>query len=255
MGIRNLAYCILDVPVKKKELPSIHDWHRLAISTAPIKSIDPEVPTTKEPFDPATLSHAAYNLLKNRLLPANPTHVLIERQRFRSMSGASILEWTIRVNMLESILHAVLYTLKAEGTWKGEVKVILPQKVGPFWVGEDAVVAKAKETRKGEKQMVKGRKSKSMKIINKGLKIDLVRKWLENGEMVEMGNPEVELVKKAYMEKWDRLPGRRRVGEDEVKMGKLDDLADCLLQGLAWIQWEENKKTALKSGVEALLGT
>jgi len=102
--------------------------------------------------------------------------------------------------------------------------------------------------------MVKGRKSKSMKIINKGLKVDLVRKWLENGEMVGMGSPEVELVRKAYMEKWDRLPGRNKAGGEEVKMGKLDDLADCLLQGLAWIQWEGNKKLALKDGVEALLG-
>jgi cruciform cutting endonuclease 1 len=36
-------------------------------------------------------------------------------------------------------------------------------------------------------------------------------------------------------------------------MGKLDDLADCLLQGLAWVQWEENKRLLLKKGVEVLL--
>jgi cruciform cutting endonuclease 1 len=36
-------------------------------------------------------------------------------------------------------------------------------------------------------------------------------------------------------------------------MGKLDDLADCLLQGMAWIEWEENKRKALEHGVQALL--
>jgi cruciform cutting endonuclease 1 len=60
-----------------------------------------------------------------------------------------------------------------------------------------------------------------------------------------------------YREKWDRSPGGRRKGEvdGEEKMGKLDDLADCLMQGMAWIEWEENKRKALEHGVEALLGS
>jgi cruciform cutting endonuclease 1 len=150
--------------------------------------------------------------------------------------------------MFESILYAVLYALKGEGVWNGEVQAIAPGKVGPFWVGEESPDAV------GSKKL---RTSKSAKIRNKGAKIDLVRGWLESGEMVKLGNKSVESMSRRYREKWDRSPGGRKksVDDGEEKMGKLDDLADCLLQGMAWIQWEENKRTALEHGVEALLET
>jgi cruciform cutting endonuclease 1 len=35
-------------------------------------------------------------------------------------------------------------------------------------------------------------------------------------------------------------------------VGKLDELADSLLQGMAWIKWEDNKRQVLKTGVGAL---
>ena len=104
----------------------------------------------------------------------------------------------------------------------------------------------------------KHRNSASAKIRNKGLKIDLVRSWLEAGDIVELGNEDVEDRARRYMQKWDRLPGGRKGvkrGEKMAEeMGKLDDLADCLLQGMAWIRWEKNRSIALEEGVEALLG-
>ena len=253
MGIRNLAYCVLDVPqAPLKKPPSIRAWHRLAVSTAPEvldgkPDEDLQVAPVKEVFNPATLSAAAYALLRKKLLLEKPTHVLIERQRFRSMGSPSILEWTVRVNMFESILYAVLCTLKGEGIWNGEVHAIAPGKVGPFWVGEETA----------EVGRTKMRKSLSAKIKNKGAKIDLVRHWLEGTEMVALGNNDVEGVARRYKEKWDRSPGGRKkdMGDGEEKMGKLDDLADCLLQGMAWIEWEENKRMASKHGVNTLLET
>lgn len=253
MGIRNLAYCILDIPkTSSQRLPSIQAWHRLAVSTAPevLDNADEgvEITPVKEVFNPATLSAAAYTLLRKKLLLEEPTHVLIERQRFRSMGSRNILEWTVRVNMFESILYAVLCTLKGEGIWNGEVQAIAPGKVGLFWVGEES------KNGVGSKKL---RTSKSAKIRNKGAKIDLVRGWLESGEMVGLGNKSVESMARRYREKWDRSPGGRKksVDDGDEKMGKLDDLADCLLQGMAWIQWEGNKRTALEHGVEALLET
>ena len=253
MGLRNLAYCILDVPKSLPDrLPSIRAWHRLAVSTAPavleVKAEEGvEIALVKEVFNPATLSAAAYTLLRKKLLLEKPTHILIERQRFRSMGSRNILEWTVRVNMFESILYGVLCTLNGEGIWNGEVQAIAPGKVGPFWVGEETDGVGSK----------KERKSKSAKIRNKGAKVDLVRSWLAGGEMVKLGNEGVESVARRYREKWDRSPGGRKKSEGDLekKMGKLDDLADCLLQGMAWIEWEENKRTALKYGVEGLLGS
>jgi cruciform cutting endonuclease 1 len=263
MGIRNLAYCVLDVPSKavaknasavgksmEGKIPSIHEWCRLAVSSAPI-SEDESLPIAKEAFDPATLSKAAYTLLREKLLPANPTHILIERQRFRSMGSKHILEWTIRVNMFESILYAVLCTLKAEGVWSGEVVPVMPGKVGPFWLSDD-------EGDGGGEGHRKERKAKSAKVKNKGQKIDLVRRWLDAGDVISLGNVGTVEMARQYVEKWDRSPGRKKGGKEKMivkgeEMGKLDDLADCLLQGMAWVSWEENKRIALRDGVEALL--
>jgi cruciform cutting endonuclease 1 len=156
------------------------------------------------------------------------------------MGSKHILEWTVRVNMLEAVIYGILRALKEEGVWEGEVFGIAPGKVGPFWVRDSEEGGEWKKERTAKKK-------------NKGLKIDLVRSWLEDGQMVGLGNQEVENMTKKYMEKWDRTPGGRKLEGRGEEMGKLDDLADCLLQGMAWLQWQENKKVALQHGVEALL--
>jgi cruciform cutting endonuclease 1 len=271
MGIRNLAYCILDLPAdsisnNKTMLPTIAAWRRIAVSSAPVASENTESPLSKpkEAFDPQTLSTAAYTLLSHTLLPHNPTHILIERQRFRSMGSPHIQEWTVRVNMFESMLYGVLETLKSEEIWNGSVIPIAPGKVGPFWIESekkpdmDSAVKKAAAN--STRVRVKLRNAKTAKLLNKGAKIDLVKKWLETGDMLKLGTPSVQSTAQAYLEKWNRLPGRVK-SKDVVKtgkidaaepMGKLDDLADSLLQGMAWLQWEKNKSAVLKTGVEAL---
>lgn len=261
MGIRNLAYCIFDAPSdvfsrNTSTLPTITAWRRIAVSSAPVPSKNGEslLPGAKEAFDPQTLSSAAYVLLRHTLLPNNPTHILIERQRFRSMGSPHILEWTIRVNMFESMLYAVLQTLKSEKIWDGTVIPVTPGKVGPFWLesGQDVAIPL--------RAHAKLRNTKTAKLLNKGAKIDLVKSWLDGKERVILGTPEVESTAHAYLEKWHRLPGRAKSkgvvkSDNSVEleaMGKLDDLADSLLQGMAWIQWEKNKRDIIKSGVEAL---
>jgi cruciform cutting endonuclease 1 len=265
MGIRNLAYCLLTVPNEqlslspgistKAKLPKIESWHRISVSSPVVETGEPLNPD-KESFSPATLSLSAYKLLRHKLLPHNPTHILIERQRFRSMGSKHILEWTVRVNMFESIIYATLHTLEEEGVWDGEVVGVLPGKVGPFWVGENEKEKEDAPDRRSEFYR-KVRNAKSSKIRSKGLKMDLVRDWLEAGDVVELGNQDVKERAKGYTQKWDRLPGRMKGVKNGVRvegeMGKLDDLADCLLQGMAWIQWERNKRIALNEGVAALL--
>jgi len=272
MGIRNLAYCILDVPAVEKvrsigdakdaEKPVLKAWHRLAVSSKP-EVVEDEAPV-KEAFDPATLSSIAYTLLKHRLLAMNPNIVLIERQRFRSMGSKHILEWTIRVNMFESILYATLNTLKAEGLWQGNVIPVTPGKVGPFWVGDESEFLEETEKVKAEATKKKIRTSKSAKIKNKGAKIDLVRAWCESGKVVDWGSEQVEEMVGRYREKWNTKPGRGKgkgtgtggtvsKNDGEKKMGKLDDLADCLLQGMAWVEWEKNKRLVFEKDYQSMI--
>ncbi|TAQ91411.1 hypothetical protein B7494_g251 [Chlorociboria aeruginascens] len=270
MGIRNLAFCALDIPHalpspvpvpkswKEGIMPTVQAWERLAISKPPEGG--GEIGMVKESFSAATLSEKAYELVKEKLLPLNPKFVLIERQRFRSMGSPAIFEWTLRVNTLESILHGIFHTLRKEGIWDGEVIKVLPGRVGPFWLGGGEEV---------EKSTIKLGKTRL-----KGLKIDLVRKWLGNGEVVKLGNKQVEYVAKRYMDKWDGVRAKRKKAkivdiktkegilvrkegrepkEAVEAMGKLDDLADCLLQGMAWKQWQDNQRAVVQIGVEALL--
>lgn len=143
--------------------------------------------------------------------------------------------------MLEAVIYGILCALREEGVWKGKVFGIAPGKVGPFWLEDGEEEGKWKKERKSKKK-------------NKGLKIDLVRGWLEEGQMVSLGNDDVVSMANRYMEKWDRVPGgRKKLEAKGEEMGKLDDLADCLLQGMAWIQWQKNKEIAVQKGVEALL--
>ncbi|KAA8571524.1 hypothetical protein MFRU_016g00190 [Monilinia fructicola] len=317
MGIRNFSYCLLEIPSSnstlkskkirkvssgalnlkspqkkpKSTIPILQSWQKLSLlsqSPSPSQSPDSESEAAlkdkekiRNEFTPAILSSAAYKLLRHTLLPLSPTHILIERQRFRSMGSKHILEWTIRVNMLESMLWATLKTLSEEKVWAGQVIEIAPRKVGSFWVEESGLLGEEDATFK------KVRTTKEAKARNKGAKIDLVRKWLEDqpdretshDEMVLIGSQQVQKVKERYTAKWDRKVGRAKgykvksksssapktesegekketkemANAKEEEVGKLDDLADCLLQGMAWLKWQENRKRALEEGVEVLL--
>ena len=98
--------------------------------------------------------------------------------------------------------------------------------------------------RKTEKKKEGNKKSGRSKVA----KIELVASWLREG-----GEGGIEFMGKAkkvgrsYLNK--RGVKRGGGGED---IGKLDDLADCLLQGMAWIRWEENRVAIVENGLEAV---
>ncbi|KAL9122500.1 MAG: hypothetical protein Q9187_000937 [Circinaria calcarea] len=246
MGIRNLAYCRLALPShwpgpcnSLSTLPVVEAWDRVAVA----QRSDPKIPSLdeapcldiKETFDPLTYSEHAYSLLKNLLFSSShpaPTQILIERQRFRSMGGSAVQEWTLRVNMFEAMLYAVLKTLHSEGKWQGNVYPVAPSKVSNFWLGDREGTRKGKGNGKGEK-------------------IDLVNGWLnDKKQKFELRDGALETAC-SWRTKQSDVKAKRR-NEGRVKMGKLDDLADCLLQGLAWINWEQNKRTLVRDGLVAL---
>ena len=272
MGIRNLAYCCLVLPHTAHQnatnlgSPVIQDWTRIAISEDSTKSKQAEdlvprkatkdekrsgnfkISNPKEAFDPATYSQHAYNLVTTLLKDLRPTHVLIERQRFRSMGGSAVQEWTLRVNMFEAMIYAVLKTFSERGFWKGIVHPIAPSKVSNFWI----------TNKQGARKEGPGSKSAKTKTA----KIELVAKWLEEGAHFELKGGAVQLGK-AYLRKkmkkdskssvkQKKLSGSQALGVAQDSVGKLDDLADCLLQGLAWIKWEKNRRLIMAKGAEIL---
>ncbi|SMQ55782.1 unnamed protein product [Zymoseptoria tritici ST99CH_3D7] len=268
MGIRNLAFCALE---SRPSIPSasgkgervspmtVTTWKRMDLldinDNGPAPSnIEQEEPTkskkfkkskkstiAKDAFTPSSLSRTAYTVTKE-LLSLQPTTLLIERQRFRSGGAAAIQEWTVRVNMLESMLWACLETLRAQGLAGEfpEVHAVNPARVAKFWdegsrgyalrPPVDLFSPTAINPGAGvvEKE-VKGRRGG----VDKKAKVALVKTWVrgESEDVQLRFEGQAEEIAEAF---------RVEKGGKGVAGGKLDDLADCLLQGVAWGRWEEN---------------
>lgn len=240
MGIKNLAFCVADIPPAKPILknpsnpPSMHikTWQRISLlpqrNASQTQNVEPE----SDPYAPSALSATALSLVKSTLLPHKPSTILIERQRFRSANAAAVQEWTLRVNLLEGMMWAVLRALGyGEGGEVGvEVESVSPARVAGFWV-----------------QGIGKRK------VEKRDKVGIVGGWLEEGSGVRFEG-EAERVRGAFLGK---LKGAGKTKEgvkmarfgpaggaegNEEAIGKLDDLADCLLQVAAWVKWSDNRR-------------
>ncbi|RYP40790.1 hypothetical protein DL767_001436 [Monosporascus sp. MG133] len=287
LGLRNLAYSLLTPAGVTNSVSSpgtmvsqsasappqvhLHAWRRHDLVGA-----SPSTENNGDAFSPAALSATAVRLVRQTLLPLDPTHVLFERQRFRTGGAAPVQEWTLRVNTLEAMMHAVFRTLKECGHWGGEVVSIAPSRVGPFWLGSDGGNAEVvtpeptlsvddglkaympKEKAAGSRRSTR----QTVKLNMKKEKMDIMGNWLEERNIILPQDKSVEAMIEIYFQHWKRKPGSRRpsvkesngVGEDGI-IKKVDDLADSLLQGMAWIKWEENKSVLRsKEGITQLIG-
>jgi cruciform cutting endonuclease 1 len=315
MGIQNLAFAHLRVPrasltqmvARAPSRPVLTAWHRLKVSEIgdldlqgtgvktdggdvaermsnseagsipSSQTIETKPPTgLKEAFSPDVYAAMAYTLITLLLSVYKPTHILIERQRFRSGGGSAVQEWTIRVGVLEGMLHAVLHTLRhARGSDIAgiEVQGIEPKRVLRYW--EDLDSDTNQEGDEGTKKVrVSAREVKKAKI-------DLVGRWLNSslendispdsgtrsdGDMgvgaavdgkicLAADRPAVHDLAGAYLQKW-RGEGTRKKRSSAAgsisEIGKLDDLADCLLQGVTWVEWQVMRERLAREGLEAL---
>ena len=131
--------------------------------------------------------------------------------------------------MFEAMLHAVLHTLRAHGIWAGDVYAVEPGRVQAFWLGENDL----KSGNSNGGRVMKGpRKAKQ----GKEEKIKLVGRWVEEGGVVALEGRAEET-------------GMGFVTKGKSGVGKKDDLADCLVQGMAWVRWEENRRRIIGEGV------
>jgi len=212
MGIRNLAYCVLDLC--SSPLPALTTWTRV---TLPLS-----VETLGASISLPAFAAATHTLAAGLLRDHEPSHILIERQRWRSCGGSKVQEWTIRVNIVEAMLHATLLGQRLAGNWDGHVESVDPGKVARLWVPR-------KEGRTN---------AAAVKSLKKGV----VKEWLRTGAAVkvEEGGPEMtaELLLLAGTRRAVKISGEPVTADEK----KVDDLADCVLQAVAWLRWQEGRR-------------
>lgn len=309
MGIRNLAYCVLDVPSvqcsdggngrpgslcsispRAVSLASLVHWERISLSPSSSSAHSTHVnhPNVAPSFTPESLSRTAYKLLSNSILPFQPTHILIERQRQRSKSSPAVSEWVFRVNLFEGMIWAVLETLRCQhkmtkeetGSPVSDAQIedqvdgfpractVDPQRVGAFWTSRSPIVGDSLDFA----QSIPHQK------VDKEVKIAIVESFLrpkdaeiEGGSSLHRKSDDIgslqcstmqacrmrDMFLAARTKKKEKRKTRRiekgslksseleEKDDDGEELQKLDDLSDCLLQGLAWIQWEVNRQSVL----------
>lgn len=269
MGIRNLAFahitapgCLANGPASKGlqyyGFPTLRQWRQVAVggkhvngdinggadsspmvpgtnsdsdsvdSDAPSANAKPGNTTTKESFEPIDYASHAYHLIRYLLQTYKPTHILIERQRFRSGGRAAVPEWTIRVGVFEGMLYAVLRTLVEEGKLRVQVEPMQPTFVNRYW-------------------LEKGDEEKSTAIRHSGREVKRAKIDLIGQMLTEKANPPSVLISEDlrpfasdFVSIWQK--DRRKDGLGTNGISKLDDLADCLLQGLAWVEWQNRRR-------------
>ncbi|KAK6440944.1 hypothetical protein LTR95_002838 [Oleoguttula sp. CCFEE 5521] len=275
MGIRNLAYCVLDLAsLQSTSAPAplttslrVREWRRLDLlgrlvpeSAAKTdrkggadNSISRKLPANA--FTPSVMSKVAYGIT-TELLEYKPTTILIERQRFRSGGGSAIQEWTLRVNMLEGMLWACLQAHNAVNVSTKDylapsLHEVSPAMVAKFWTaGTDKELRTTSQLLQNDANGTNTMTGNAARSVDKKAKIAVARGWLKGeGDVSLQLQPEVKSVVDAFTTA-RRSSTRKKGAEDSEAessdVGKLDDLADCLLQGAAWVRWEENRRAIVK---------
>jgi cruciform cutting endonuclease 1 len=339
MGIQNLAFAHLHVPHPRSPgstCASLHPdqplplevtaWHKLSVSeisslnltpassdnpptpsetTLPIKiSTSKEKEKKKENYTPSLYAQNAYKLITSLLEAYKPTHILIERQRFRSGGGSAVQEWTLRVGVFEGMLYAIIHALREErGGPLQDVVVhgIEPRRVVRYWLegsttkdttekGDDGKPKRftARDVKKAKIDLVAGWLSSAMKHQDLGSG-DSEDRTMDPGlfanNKIVLANPSesriLQDVASGFLLKWHgqvtrktkaakkKKKDRKSVTEslsadpvtngeiltpasDYIDPGKLDDLADCLLQGVTWVEWQAMRERIAREGVKAL---
>jgi cruciform cutting endonuclease 1 len=295
MGIQNLAYAHLLVEPQPRnrtsktnaedsddlQLPTLRAWERLNVFPTPTAQDEsvlrksaklPAPPPAATAYSPSRYADAAYGFITHMLARCEPTHILIERQRFRSGGGSAVAEWTLRVGVFEGMLHAILHTLREERKQQQQqcrledVVSIDPARSARFWL-EGGGGGGEREGRK-----MSGREGKQAKI-------DLLAKSFlhlegldsssssSSSSMLEPGSAQVKAMQRAFLHRWAATSKAGKALRTEGKIfpallltcgegaaatppsiqpQKLDDLADCLLQALAWLRWRRMRDLVIR---------
>lgn len=256
MGIRNLAFAFLTSSMTNEmtskitfEKPALHQWKRVNLmgvdslasgcetnSLGPAVNVSdcdvPDAAMTAESFEPSQMAVHAYNFAKY-CASLKPTHILIERQRFRSSGHSAVQEWSLRVGMLEAMLYATIRTLTAEGLLTATtVEPMLPMRVNKYWFKDQDIPATGKQA----------------KLAKIAIVSDMLQALNTDAAPFSAGTDVVGIV-----ESFGVKPLQGSAANKVTRsLNKLDDMSDALLQGLAWLEWQQNRLKLIDEGPDGL---
>lgn len=234
MGLKNFALTklALNKRLPFNTVPMITEWDKYDVQLWANVGTD-------DTFEPQKYVEPCYRLVNEILLPRGeplPDALLIERQRSRSGGSPVVNEWVFRVNMLEAMVHSMVYSRICEERSKIEVISASPQRMGYYWKPLD--------------DEVKGKVAKKFRV---GYVEQLLADFVQSSDPKISVDPHFALQKFSgdYFSQVMNSSQSHSRGTFGAEKG--DDLVDALLHALAWIQWQANKtvmKLEFISGVE-----
>ncbi|RPA88972.1 ribonuclease H-like protein [Choiromyces venosus 120613-1] len=218
--------------LKKRKPQNLDELRQILAESLAERDANPPPKPPKESFEPAIFAVHANNFCRSILQRFPPLDaILIEQQRIKSGAGIALVEWIVHVNRFEAMIHAALRCLRDEEKISARVESVSPARVMDHWIdGSIKVMSRVRRrTADGEMAYVERKVKGPSKA--KLQKIALVSEWVEKGMMFDVAEGLKDIA-----DHFVHPPGVRKKGV------KLDDLADCLLQGLAWAEWQENRR-------------
>lgn len=206
LGLKNIAAC-------HYRLDSLHSTpHIVRWKLVSLDGIE-EHRSLRQPI----FASMAVNLVKSEFLHYNTPSdiILIEQQRLRSSGSKAVNQHIANINILEGMLHAIIQTYVNELKSQILLESVSAKQVMKYWIRDpeesDEVSSqnRYKVTKKAKVSM-----AENLLLLSASASTDNVPFTL--GPDVNPFDPKIK---------------------PKVKK---DDLSDSLLQGLAWILWQQN---------------
>ncbi|PWW79355.1 ribonuclease H-like protein [Tuber magnatum] len=218
---------------KKRKPQDLDELRQILAESLAERDANPPPKPIKESFEPAIFAVHANNFCRSIIQRFPPLDaILIEQQRMKSGAGIALVEWIVHVNRFEAMIHATLRCLREQEKTSATVESVSPARVMDYWIDEGIKVMSRVRRRTASGEMAYVERKVSGPSKTKMQKIALVSEWIEKGMMFDVAEG-LEDIADHFA---PPSAGVRR------KVVKLDDLADCLLQGLAWAEWQENRR-------------
>lgn len=209
MGLRNIALC-------KSIYDGVENAHRVTDWTvSPLDGWD-----NPGAFDQPQFAGLAKTFMETKILngPQPVDVLLIEKQRLRSAGGRSVNEVIAQINMLEAMFHALALTHPASPKI---LESVSPAQVTMFWTESELNQVSKLERHNPVEKLTAGQRYKQTKKLKEALGASLIN---DSASRLEF-EPGVLVDAQATA----------------VKLKKQDDLADALLQAVAWTRWVHNR--------------